>query len=351
MSLVNRNVKIIGMAVLIATALGVGITLQQTLEAKSGSNKGATELLNVSYDPTRELYRQISKEFSANYLSKTGGKVTVKSSHGGSAAQARAVLGGLKADVVSLALAYDIDALAAQGLVSANWQERFANHSCPYSSVIVFLVRKGNPKRIRGWDDLVRPGVEVITPSPKTSGGARWNFLAAWGHVTQSGGSTAQAEDFMRRLYHNVPVLDTGARGATLTFVQKNIGDVLIAWENEALLALHENGAGIELVYPDDTLLAEPPVAVVDRNVDEHGTRAAAEAFIRFLYSDTAQIVMVRSGYRPSNAAILEKFRSHLPPVRKPFTLRDVASSWKAAQVKFFDDGGVFDRIYEPVHR
>jgi sulfate transport system substrate-binding protein len=307
-------------------------------------------LTNVSYDPTRELYKDLSEKFARHAREKLGKSVEIKSSHGGSGAQARAVIGGMKADLVTLALAPDVDAIASRGLIQADWQKSFPNHSSPYVSTIVFLVRAGNPKGIKDWSDLVRDDVSVITPNPKTSGGARWNLLAAWGFVARNGGTEAQAEDFVRKLYGRVPVLDTGARGSTTTFVQKQIGDVLVGWENEAHLALKEAGADrVAIVYPSVSILAEPPVAIVDRNVDQKGTRELAEAFIRYLYTDEAQESIGRWHYRPSNPSILAKFSSILPPFAKPlFTVDQVAGSWKAAQEKFFGDGGVFDRIYQP---
>ena len=250
----------------------------------NGTDGSVLTLINVSYDPTRELYQDVAEKFSKAHLAKIGQKVTVSNSHGGSSAQARSVLGGLQADLVTLALASDIEALEDRGFVRPGWQSRFPNNSSPYTSAIVFLVRKGNPKNIRGWNDLVRGDVSVITPNPKTSGGARWNFLAAWGFITQNGGTEEQAREFVRKIYERVPVLDTGARGSTTTFVQKKIGDVFLSWENEAILALKETGAGqIAVVYPDQTILAEPPVAVVDQVVDARGSRLAAEAFIRYL--------------------------------------------------------------------
>jgi len=335
--------KSIGIAVL---ALLAGSFL---LPAEGRQDQKEITLINVSYDPTRELYKDISEKFSKAYQTKTGQPITVNNSHGGSGAQARSVLGGLKADLVTLALASDIEILEARGFIKAGWQERYAGHSSPYTSTIVFLVRKGNPKGLKTWNDLIRPDVAVITPNPKTSGGARWNFLAAWGSIKQSGGSDAQATEFLKKLYERVPVLDTGARGSTTTFVQKKIGDVLIAWENEALLAQKEEGGDqVEILYPDATILAEPPVAVVDRVVDQRGTRAAAEEFIRFLYTDDAQEIIAKWGYRPQNAGILAKHADTLPPFKKLFTLKDVAGSWREAQKKFFASGGIFDQIYQP---
>ena len=307
-------------------------------------------IVNVSYDPTRELYRDLGAAYAKAAPSRIGRAVEVKSSHGGSGAQARAVLGGLKADVVTLALAPDIDAIADRGLIKAGWQAALPNNSSPYTSTIVFLVRAGNPKGIRDWGDLAREGISVITPNPKTSGGARWNFLAAWGSVSLHGGTEAQAQDFVTKIFKNVPVLDTGARGSTTTFVQKKIGDVLISWENEAHLALKEAGKDqVAIVYPSVSILAEPPVAVVDKNVDKAGTRAVAEDFVKYLYADEAQEIIGAWHYRPSNPSILAKFQETLPPFQKPlFTIAQVAGSWKDAQKKFFGDGGVFDQIYQP---
>jgi sulfate transport system substrate-binding protein len=333
----------------VVAALLAGSTFFSFPVAAREQDQKPITLTNVSYDPTRELYKDISEKFSKAYQAKTGQPVTVSNSHAGSGAQARAVLGGLKADLVTLALASDIEALEDRGFIKAGWQARYPGNSAPYTSAIVFLVRKGNPKGIKAWSDLVRPEVSVITPNPKTSGGARWNFLAAWGFITQNGGTEAQAFDFLKKLFERVPVLDTGARGATTTFVQKKIGDVLIAWENEAVLALKEEGGDqVAIVLPETTILAEPPVAVVDRVVDQRGTRAAAEAFIQYLYTVEAQEIIAKWGYRPQNAEILAKHADTLPPVKKLFTIKDVAGSWREAQKKFFASGGVFDQIYQP---
>ena len=315
----------------------------------AAQEKKPITLTNASYDPTRELYKEINAKFAASYQAKTGRAVRINTSHGGSGSQARAVLGGLKADLVTLALASDIEALEDRGFIQPGWQSKHPNNSSPYRSTIVFLVRKGNPKNIRSWDDLVRPDVAVITPNPKTSGGARWNFLAAWGSVTQNGGDEKKAAEFVKKLYARVAVLDTGARGSTTTFVQRKLGDVFISWENEGILALKEAGAGaVEIVYPELTILAEPPVAVVDKNVDAKGTRAAAEEFVKYLYTDEAQEIIAAWGYRPSNPAILEKHQAALPPFKKLFTVKDVAGSWREAQKKFFASGGIFDQIYQP---
>ena len=305
-------------------------------------------LLNVSYDPTRELYQDINKAFAADWQARTGQTVIINQSHGGSGKQARAVIDGLEADVVTLALAYDIDAIAQQGrLLPDNWQSRLPENSSPYTSTIVFLVRKGNPKQIRDWDDVVRPGVQVITPNPKTSGGARWNFLAAWGYeLRKSGGNETAAKEYVTRLYKNVPVLDSGARGATDTFVQRGIGDVLLAWENEAMLALREFGPDkFEIVAPSESILAEPPVALVDRNVDRHGTRQVAEAYLKFLYTEQGQTIIARDFYRPRMKSVAAKFARQFPNV-KLFTISDVFGGWQKAQKEYFSDGGVFDQIY-----
>jgi sulfate/thiosulfate transport system substrate-binding protein len=326
-----------GMISALATALALG-----------HAGPPEAKLLNVSYDPTRELYQAINQAFAAEWKTQTGQTVIINQSHGGSGKQARAVIDGLEADVVTLALAYDIDAIARQGrLLPENWQSRLPDNSSPYTSTIVFLVRKGNPKHVRDWDDVVRPGIQVITPNPKTSGGARWNFLAAWGYALQkSGGNQAAAREFVTRLYRNVPVLDSGARGATDTFVQRGIGDVLLAWENEALLALKQFGADkFEIVAPSESILAEPPVAVVDKNVDRHGTRQVAEAYLRFLYSEEAQTIIAQQYYRPRMKSVVARFATQFPNV-KLFTIDEVFGGWQKAQNEYFSDGGVFDQIY-----
>ncbi|WP_426339324.1 sulfate ABC transporter substrate-binding protein [Pseudoduganella sp. S-14] len=306
-------------------------------------------LLNVSYDPTRELYQDVNTAFAKEWKAKTGDNVKIKQSHGGSGKQARAVIDGLEADVVTLGLAYDIDAIAERGLVNKDWQKRLAHNATPYSSTIVFLVRKGNPKGIKDWNDLVKPGVAVITPNPKTSGGARWNHLAAYGYaLRQPGGSDATARDFLKKLYKNVPVLDSGARGATTTFVERGIGDVLIAWENEALLAIKELGPDkVEIVAPSVSILAEPPVAVVDKVVDKRGTRKVAEAYLNFLYTDQAQAIIAKNYYRPGIEKEAKKYAAQFPNV-KLFKITDVAGDWTSAQKTHFADGGVFDQIYQP---
>jgi sulfate/thiosulfate-binding protein len=307
------------------------------------------KLLNVSYDPTRELYEDYNKAFAAYWKAKTGDTIIVNQSHGGSGKQARSVIEGLEADVVTLALAYDIDALATQGgLIPANWQGRLPNNSTPYTSTVVFLVRKGNPKNIHDWSDLVRPGVSVITPSPKTSGGARWNYLAAWAWaLKQPGGSEATAEAFVKKLYHNVPVLDSGARGSTVTFVERGIGDVLLAWENEAFLAVKESGsANFEIVAPSFSIVAEPPVSVVDQNVDQHGTRKVAEEYLKYLYSKEGQEIAARHFYRPLDPDVAARYAKQFPVIPQLVTIDAVFGGWSKAQAAHFADHGTFDRIY-----
>jgi sulfate/thiosulfate transport system substrate-binding protein len=306
-------------------------------------------LLNVSYDPTREFYRDFGNAFAAHWQAQTGQTVRVSTSHGGSGRQARAVIDGLQADVVTLALAYDIEALADRGLVAPDWRGRLPHNSSPYTSTVALVVRKGNPKAIRDWPDLMRPGLSVVTANPKTSGGARWNYLAAWAWaVRQPGGSPQAAEDYIGRLYRNVPVLDSGARGSTTSFVQRNIGDVLLAWENEAHLAFQEFGADkFEIVYPSVSILAEPPVAVVDRVVDRKGTRAVAEAYLRHLYSREGQELAVKHHYRPRDEAVLAANAARFPSLPLA-TVDETFGGWREAQRTHFDDGGVFDRIYRP---
>jgi len=352
--------KLIFGLILIAIISGTVIALNPAI-AKSKS----LELLNVSYDPTRELYKDYNNEFVKYWQKKTNQNIKIKQSHGGSGKQARAVIDGLQADVVTLALAYDIDAISKQSkLLPTNWQARNLNNSSPYTSTIVFLVRKGNPKHIKDWNDLVKPGVEVITPNPKTSGGARWNYLAAWGYVMnrelkslnkinnpvyagEVKKAEAKAKAFVTDLFKHVPVLDTGARGATNTFVQRGIGDVFIAWENEAFLAINELGHDkFEIIVPSVSILAEPPVAVIDKNVNAHGTRKMAEAYVKYLYSPVAQRIIAKHYYRPvypkfAKAEDMKRF-----PRVKMFTIDKVFGGWKNAQKKHFDDGGIFDKIY-----
>jgi sulfate/thiosulfate transport system substrate-binding protein len=304
-------------------------------------------LLNVSYDPTRELYQDFNKAFAAHWKAKTGDQVSVKQSHGGSGKQGRSVIDGLDADVVTLALAYDVDELAAKGkLIPADWQKRLPHNSAPYTSTIVFLVRKGNPKGIRDWDDLAKPNVAVITPNPKTSGGARWNYLAAWGYALKKHGSEAKAQELVGKIYGNVPVLDTGARGSTTTFVERGIGDVLLAWENEALLALKEIGPDkFDIVAPSLSILAEPPVAVVDKVVDRKGTRAVAQAYLEYLYSPQGQDIAGKHYYRPVDEKAAAKYAKQFPKLDL-FTIDHVFGGWAKAQKTHFADGGVFDQIY-----
>ena len=312
----------------------------------------AQTLLNASYDPTRELYAEFNAAFVKHWQAKGGQRVTIRQSHGGSGGQARAVSDGLEADVITLALAYDIDAVQRAGLIAdAAWQKRLPNNSSPYTSTIVFLVRKGNPKGIRDWSDLVKPGIGVITPNPKTSGGARWNYLAAWEYAKrQPGGSETTAKTFVTQLYRNVPVLDPGARGATTTFVRRSIGDVLLAWENEAFLAMKEGNGQVEIVVPSISILAEPPVAVVDKVVDKKGTRAVAEAYLRFLYSPDGQEIAARHYYRPRDAAVASRYAGRFAAV-KLFTVEEAFGGWQAAQKAHFADGGTFDQIYRPGSR
>jgi sulfate transport system substrate-binding protein len=305
-------------------------------------------LLNVSYDPTRELYQEFNAAFAKHWEEKTREKVAIKQSHGGSGKQARSVIDGLEADVVTLALANDIDAIAEKGrLLPDGWQKRLPHNSTPYTSTIVLLVRKGNPKKIKDWNDLARPGVAVITPNPKTSGGARWNYLAAWEYGKRNYGGDAKAKEFVAQIYKNVPVLDSGARGSTTTFVERGIGDVFISWENEAFLAIKELGPGkFEIVAPSISILAEPPVAVIDKVVDKKGTRDIAEAYLQYLYSDRGQEIAARNFYRPANLKIAAKYADQLPAI-KLFTINDAFGGWKNAHKLHFADGGTFDQIYK----
>ncbi|MCY1512289.1 Sulfate-binding protein [compost metagenome] len=314
----------------------------------AGPALAATEILNVSYDPTRELYQEYNAEFNKYWQAQGHEPVKIQQSHGGSGKQARAVIDGLRADVVTLALAGDIDELNKLGkLIPDDWQTRLPDASTPYTSTIVFLVRKGNPKGIKDWGDLIKPGVEVITPNPKTSGGARWNFLAAWAYGVQQLGSEAKAQEYVKELFKHVPVLDTGARGSTITFVNNNIGDVLLAWENEAFLALKEQGGeNFEIVAPSLSILAEPPVAVVDKNVDKKGTRAVAEAYLKHLYSPEGQRIAAKNFYRPRDKSVAAEFAKQFPNL-KLVTIDKDFGGWKTAQPKFFNDGGVFDQIYQ----
>jgi sulfate transport system substrate-binding protein len=333
---------------LLAGALG-GLALAPLMAGGRALAAGEPiRLLNVSYDPTRELYKAINLAYAKFWKARTGQDLVINQSHGGSGAQSRSVIDGLEADVVTLALAYDIDAIADHGLIAKNWQSRLPANSSPYTSTIVFLVRKGNPRKIRDWSDVIQPGVQVITPNPKTSGGARWNFLAAWAWaLKQPGGSPASAKAFVHKLYGQVPVLDTGARGSTNTFAQRGIGDVLLAWENEAFLALAEEPGKFEIVAPSVSVLAEPPVSVVDKVVDRRHTRTVAEGYLRFLYSPLAQDLIGQNHYRPRNRGALAKFGTKFPKIPLA-TIDGQFGGWRKAQAAFFADGGVFDQIYAP---
>jgi sulfate/thiosulfate-binding protein len=317
--------------------------------AATAAQAADIKLLNVSYDPTRELYKDLGDGFSAQWKSKTGDTVTLNTSNGGSGAQARAVIDGLQADIVTLALAADIDAIAKNAkLLPDDWQKRLPQSSTPYTSTIVFLVRKGNPWKIKDWPDLVKPGIQVVTPNPKTSGGARWAYLAAWAYAEKApGGNGEKAKDFVGNLYHHVPVLDSGARGSTITFTKRGIGDVLLSWENEARLALKETPGQYEIIYPSRSIQAEPPVALLDKNVDRHKTRAVAEAFLNYLYTPEAQEIEARDFYRPRDPAAAAKYKTQFPNI--PLATIDADfGGWGKAQATHFADGGVFDQIYAP---
>jgi sulfate/thiosulfate transport system substrate-binding protein len=312
------------------------LALVASLVAATAAHAADVNLLNVSYDPTRELYVAINKAFTAKYKADSGKTIEIKQSHGGSGKQARSVIDGLEADVVTLALAYDIDAIAQRGLIAADWQKRLPNNAAPYTSTIVFLVRKGNPKGVKDWNDLAKPGIKVITPNPKTSGGARWNYLAAWGYALKKSGSEDNAREFVRAIYKNVPVLDTGARGSTVTFVERGLGDVLLAWENEAYLALDEFGKDkFEIVTPSVSILAEPNVAIVDKVVDKKGTRAAAETYLNFLYSPEGQEIAAKNHYRPRNPEVAKKYEGDFAKVGL-FTIDEVFGGWQKAQATHF---------------
>ena len=329
--------------------LGLALLTPAPTAAVAQSAPKPVTLLNVSYDPTRELYQAVNTAFATYWKHKTGQTVTIRQSHGGSGKQARSVIDGLEADVLTLALAYDIDAVAQQArLLPANWQSRMPENSSPYTSTMVFLVRKGNPKRIRDWNDLTRPGIGIIPANPKTSGAARWVYLAAWGYaIRQPGGTEARAREFVTRFYRNVPVLDAGARGATTTFIQRGIGDVLVGWENEALLALKQLGDRFEIVYPSTSILAEPPVTMVDRVTARKGTRAVAQAYLDFLYTDQGQEIVARNFYRPRSTAVATRYARQFPAL-KLFTITEVFGSWARAHARHFADGALFDQIYQP---
>jgi sulfate transport system substrate-binding protein len=330
------------------TASPAGSPGTSTAASSPAVKKDPVELTNVSYDPTRELYKAYNDAFAKYWKDKTGQTVTFKQSHGGSGSQARSVIDGLEADVVTLALAYDVDAISAKGLIDKDWQKRLEHNSSPYTSTIVFLVRKGNPKGIKDWDDLIRPDVKVITPNPKSSGGARWSYLAAWGYgLKKNNNDEAKAQEFVKKLYKNVPVLDSGARGSTTTFVEKGIGDVLLSWENEAYLSINQLGKDkFEIVNPSISIKAEPPVSVVDKVVDKRGTRAVAEEYLKYLYSEEGQTIAANNYYRPTLQSVADKFKDKFPQIE----MFDISlfGGWQKAQQTHFSDGGVFDKIYQP---
>lgn len=345
-----KKIRILSFMLSTALIIGVfaGCGKQEAGSENAGSNK-PVELLNVSYDPTRELYTKFNESFIKYWKEKTGQDVTINQSHGGSGAQSQAIIGGLDADVATLALGYDIDALSKEGLLSSDWQSKFKDNSSPYTSTIVFLVRKGNPKNIKDWDDLIKNDVSVITPNPKTSGGARWNYLAAWAYASQkNNGDEAAIKDYMSKLFANVAVLDSGARGATTSFTERGLGDVLIAWENEAYLSLGELGKDkYEVVVPSISILAEPPVAVIDKVVDKRGTREVAQAYLDYLYTKEGQEIAAQSYYRPRDKEVAEKYKATFPEV-KLVTVDGEFGGWAKAQKTHFSDGGTFDQIYLP---
>lgn len=338
--------RMLGAAMLALSLVGCSSSGGAGVGAESNQT---VNLLNVSYDPTREFYQDVNKMFSEQWKENTGQSLTIKQSHGGSGKQSRSVIDGLEADVVTLALAYDIDAIAERGYLARDWQQKLPDNSSPYTSTIVFLTRKGNPKQIKDWDDLIRADVAVITPNPKTSGGARWNYLAAWGYALKKNqGDEVKAQEFVTGLFKNVPVLDSGARGSTTTFVERGIGDVLIAWENEAYLAVNELGKDkFEIVNPSMSILAEPPVTLVDKNVDKHGTREVAEAYLQFLYSKEGQELAAKHYYRPRSEEVLKAHTPAFPEIEM-FTIDEVFGGWSKAQTQHFADQGIFDQIYQP---
>ncbi len=338
---------VILLSLLVISLTGCGKKQKPAAKVAQEAIPEAVELLNVSYDPTRELYKEFNQAFIKYWKDKNGQDVTINQSHGGSGKQGRAVIDGLEADVVTLALAYDIDKLAESQLIPEDWQQRLPNNSTPYTSTIVFLVRKGNPKAIKDWDDLVKPGVSVIIPNPKTSGGARWNYLAAWGYaLKKNNNDEAKAQEFVNKLYKNVPVLDSGARGSTTTFVERGLGDVFISWENEAILVANDLGKDkFEIVVPSISILAEPPVTVVDKVADKRGTRQVAQAYLEYLYTVEGQEIAAKHYYRPRSEVVAGKYAGQFPQVNL-FTIDDVFGGWQKAQKTHFSDGGIFDRIY-----
>ncbi len=339
---------VLSATIIMGVFVGCGKQEASSQNGAAASNK-SVELLNVSYDPTRELYTKFNESFAKYWKEKTGQEVTINQSHGGSGAQSQAIIGGLEADVATLALGYDIDALSKEGLVNSDWQSKFKENSAPYTSTIVFLVRKGNPKNIKDWDDLIKKDVSIITPNPKTSGGARWNYLAAWAYASQkNNGDEAAIKDYMSKLFANVAVLDSGARGATTSFVERGLGDVLIAWENEAMLSLNELGKDkYEIVVPSISILAEPPVAVVDKVVDKKGTREVAQAYLDYLYTKEGQEIAAQNYYRPRDKEVAEKYKATFPEI-KLVTVDGEFGGWSKAQATHFADGGTFDKIYTP---
>lgn len=349
-----RQTILVGLVVVLSLSLAAcsANTKNESASAEGSSSGGGgkdIELLNVSYDPTRELYEKYNAAFAAYWEKEKGQKLKIKQSHGGSGKQSRAVIDGLEADVVTLALGYDVDAIQKSGLIKEGWQQKYEHNSAPYTSTIVFLVRKGNPKEIKDWNDLIKEGVEVITPNPQTSGGARWNYLAAWGYALHhNNNDEAKAQEFVKELYQHVPVLDSGARGATTTFAERELGDVLLAWENEAWLSVKELGPDkFDIVYPSESILAEPPVAVVDKNVDKNGNREVAEAYLKYLYSEEGQTIAAQNYYRPTLESISAKFADQFPKI-KLFTIDEAFGGWEQAQTKHFSDGGIFSQIYVP---
>jgi len=342
----NRNQRGIVMSALSRRSLLLGVTVLLGLSGCRGADN-TVELLNVSYDPTRELYRKLNRTFAEHYRAETGQNVRIRQSHGGSGAQARAVIDGLPADIVTLCVWADTDAIRKKGMIKDKWEERFPNRSLPYYSTIVLVVRKGNPKGIHDWEDLAKPGVQVIPSNPKTGGGARVNFLAMWGAMRRKGMSEAKVMEFLTHVYANVPVLDSGARAATITFARRNIGDVQVGWENEARLELAELGDEVEIVYPTVSIYAEPYVAIVDENVDRKGTRDAAEAYLKYLYTDEAQVIIAENFYRPTNPAVAKRYSDKFPAIELMRIQEIVPGGWGEAQKRFFADGGIFDQIYQ----